>query len=253
MLADTGGAVGDEGVVPLGPVAQPVHLAQVVEENGAGQGRPHLERIEVDLLPAHIGAQADDVAFVGDHVDPLVLAEKALDRGVALALFLAGLDGEAHVSRLAEAETGDGVGNARRPPGDDEQVHGLQAGQVVGAGLPAAGVVGFGAVVAVAHPVDGDRVVGEFRPGEHGHVRLPVALVRRDAGEKPGKHRGEQDHRQDQPLPSIGPDERRQQRAERIEEDGRDPRRQGQGREPEDVSGPGHGQQEERPLAGQEK
>ena len=32
-----------------------------------------------------------------------------------------------------------------------------------------------------------------------------------------------------------------------------DPRRQRQGREPEDVSGPGHGQQEERPLAGQEK
>ena len=91
VAQDAGGAVGENGPVPLGMVFQAVHLTQVVEQHLACHVHRHVKPVEVDILTrAVVGTQTDDIPFVRHHVGQLELFEKALDRRVFLSKLLAG-------------------------------------------------------------------------------------------------------------------------------------------------------------------
>src|SRR5579863_6428612 len=67
----------------------------------------------------------------------------------------------------------------RRTPVGDEQIDAAQLTQIDRLVQPGAGVIKFGAVVAVAKVVDGDPVAVNFSPRSLRIVRLPVAIVGR--------------------------------------------------------------------------
>ena len=121
--ADLGGAVVRQRVVPRGRRGQRVHLVEVAEQQLAGVvGGCMSMRYRRHLLAAVAGAHADHVALVGHHVVELVLAEEAAHRRVLLAVLLARLDRDRERRRVLELPARDRVRDARRAPGDQEEV-----------------------------------------------------------------------------------------------------------------------------------
>lgn len=210
MAQDAGRAVGPDRPVPFGACLEAVDLSQVVEQHLAGEIHRDIEPIEVHVLAgAEVGPQPDQIPLVSHRVGQLELLEEALDRRVGLAHLLARLDGEAQVAAVAETETDHGMGDARRPPVDQKEVHAPQLGQVEGPVVVAHRVVGFGAVLAVADIVDSDVVVPDFGPGENRHIRLPVPIVGgRDQRPPCGEHRPEKDKEGAPRPPSFLPETR---------------------------------------------
>ena len=70
-----------------------------------------LQPVKIHILFAIVGAKPHHVPLVGHDVGQLVLLEESLEGRVLFTLFLAGLDGEADVILVIEAETEHGVGN----------------------------------------------------------------------------------------------------------------------------------------------
>jgi hypothetical protein len=177
VLHDVGRAVVGEGVVEARPPARLVGGLQQGDQERPGVPRRKSQLVEQDALFAEVGAQADEVALVGDHVDQLEVAEQAPDRVIVLAEFLATLDRDGEEAAVREAEAEEAVGEA-------------VVGEV-GQAIPDAGqrlevVVGVvvarfvnGAVRAVGEVPDvaqthGVAVDGDLR--QHRVFDLPVAL-----------------------------------------------------------------------------
>ena len=139
-----------------------------------------------------MGADAEDVAFVGDDVDEFVLAEEAFDGGEGLGFLFAGFDGDGEVAAVGEAEADDAVGDAGGAPVAEGEVDGLELVEVVGAVFPTGGVVGVGGVVVeVADVVEEERVAIDLDGGELRDVGEPVAGVGGLDGEVAEEDEGE--------------------------------------------------------------
>jgi len=77
LLVDGSRTVPGQGVVPFGPIFQPIQVVNVSKEYGPGRINRHAGAIKVDFLTgAVVGAQADDIPFVGGDEDQFVLPEK---------------------------------------------------------------------------------------------------------------------------------------------------------------------------------
>src|SRR5271168_302086 len=190
-----GGAVFGDRVVPLGPLVELVDAVNVLEKAGARAHRVPPQMVEVDVFSGPVvRSQPHDVALVGGDVNQLVLAEKAEQSGIVLAHRLAGFHGESDVVVVSKREADHRMRNPRRAPVDDIDVAALQLGELVGARLPAAGVIELGAVLAIAHIVDHHVGAVYVCPGGLRDVLLPVARARRLEGKPPhedGERAGE--------------------------------------------------------------
>ncbi|MNT20667.1 hypothetical protein D3C72_1559820 [compost metagenome] len=215
---DLRGAVGGEGVVELWLVLERIHVVQVLEKQLPAIFQRSLQPIEIDLLGrvlAEVGAQANDVAFIGDHVEQFVLAEETLEGGIAFAFFLARLDGDSQMVAALEGKAEKGVGNRRPHPIGGDQVDAFQLAQVEGFVVPGRGVVGFAAVVEVADVMHGDPIAFDGGVGQHRHIRLPIALVGRLDPPPPGQQPGEQDEVGHQSGPAPAANAQSDQRCQR--------------------------------------
>jgi hypothetical protein len=65
---------------------------EVINQQGPCLRRRHTKAIEINLLVAMVSPQADQVAFVGDDISKFILPEKAAERGIRFAGFLARLN-----------------------------------------------------------------------------------------------------------------------------------------------------------------
>ena len=201
---DGGGAVGGDGVVPAGLVAHLVEVGEVLQEAFAGAFGRDFGAVEVRFFAfAVVGAEADDVAFVGGDVGEFVLTVEAADGGVFFADFFAGFDGEADGRGVGKLEADDGVSHPGGAPVVNEHVDAGELGQADGAGFPAGREVGGGAVVAVADVVEGDFVAVDFGPGELGDIGLPLAVVARGLGGPPGEDEGAGDGGEGEGFPEA--------------------------------------------------
>lgn len=189
--SDGGGAVGGDGIVPAGLFTHLVECRDVFHEALACSFGGNLESIKERIFAfAKIGAESDDITFIGGGVDEFVLAVDAADSGVFFADFFAGFDGEADGWCVGELEADDGVSHPGGAPVVDEHVDAGELGEAEFAGFPVGGEVGGGAVVAVTDVVEGDVVAVDFGPGELGDVGLPRAVVAGFLGEPPGEDEG---------------------------------------------------------------
>jgi hypothetical protein len=195
VVPDIGGAVVDQGVVEVGLGLESVHLAHVFEKQSAAALDRALAAVDIDVFRrvlTVIGTQTDHVALVGHHVIQLVLAEEALDRGIGLALFLAGFDRNGEVVAAGKGEADQGVGDGRTHPIDRHQVYAFKFGEIIGLVVPGRRVIGFAAVGKVADVVYRYHVAVDCRVGQFGHIRLPVAVVGRLDTEPPRKQDSKQ-------------------------------------------------------------
>src|SRR5262245_12879942 len=106
MEQDVGSTVGGQRIVEGRLLYQVIDLPHIVQEQATGLGRRDARAIQIDLLvrlPIR-RAQANDVAFVRDHIDQLILLEKSFDRRVVLSTLFAGLNGNGNIVLLAKAK-----------------------------------------------------------------------------------------------------------------------------------------------------
>ena len=87
-----------------------------------------------------------------------------------------------------------------------------------GTRLPPRGVIGLGAVVAVADVVQRDLVPVNLRPRELGHVGLPVAVVARLDREPPREHDSKTRHHDSHRAPAALNENERGQHCATINE-----------------------------------
>ena len=97
-------------------VGEAVHFVKVVDQQRSRLRGWNANAIEVNLLAAMVGSQADEVAFVGYYIVELVLAEEAAQGGVGFALFLARLDRDGEVLAVVEVPADDSVRDFSRSP-----------------------------------------------------------------------------------------------------------------------------------------
>src|SRR5579884_749564 len=95
------------------------------------------------------------------------------------------------MSLVAEIEADDGVGDPGRAPPGYKHVGAAQLRQVIGTGLPLAGVVGFTAVNTVAKVVNSDLISVYIGVGGLRVVRLPVGGVGGLQSKPPDSNQGE--------------------------------------------------------------
>ena len=173
-------AVGGERVVEGRVILQLVDPADVVEEEPEHVLARDLGPVEVDVLPGLpvVGAHADQVPLVGDDVVELVLLEEPREGRIALAALLARLHGDRDVASVREAEAHKDVGDRIAHPVRGEEVGRLELREIEGRIVPARREIGFGAVVEVPDVVDGHALAVDRDGGQHGDLRLPVAIVR---------------------------------------------------------------------------
>lgn len=77
VIADIGGtSIGKESV-ELRSLSERIDTGQGVEEELLGLIGCQSERMEIDLVPADVRAEIDDVFFVGDNIEEAVLSEDA--------------------------------------------------------------------------------------------------------------------------------------------------------------------------------
>ncbi|MNC32231.1 hypothetical protein D3C75_805760 [compost metagenome] len=203
---------------------QRVDAVHVLEEQAPAVLEVALHPVQVDVLlrvvPV-VGAQADHVALVGHHVVQLVLAEEALEGGVAFALFLARLDGHRQVITATKVEAEEDVGDGGAHPVNGDQVHPLQLAQVEALVVPGGGVVGFAAVLEVADVVHRDQVAFDAGMRQFGDVRQPVALVGRLDAVPPDAQHHEHGEVAAQGAPAPAAQGQGHQRGQRGEAEGR--------------------------------
>ena len=111
---DVGSAVVSKRVVPLGRGMQFVGALEIVEKDLARQLRTGRGAKDIHLLIGVVPVictQADDVALIGDNVGEHVLTIEASNRGVALADFIARLNGHRNVALVTEIKADDGMGD----------------------------------------------------------------------------------------------------------------------------------------------
>ena len=186
-------------------VTQAVELCDVAQEDRAHAWGRGAGAVEVDVLPANIGAHADHVALVRNHEDQLVLLEQPLDGGVALALLLPPLDRHRQVAAVGEAEAENRVGDARGAPVREEEVEGAEIGEAIRAVFVADVEVGLAPIHGVSHVVHGHGVVVHLGPGQGREIRLPVAIVP-GWNEKPPDEHGREEDTGERPPQTAGPD-----------------------------------------------
>lgn len=174
---DVDGAVVAEEVVELGLVGEGVDFFEVGEEEQADFFGGAADAIEEDAFVAMVGADFDDVALVSDDVDEFELFEEGGDGGEAFADFGACFDGDAEGRGVVEVEADEGVADGTEFPVGDEEVHGLEIGEGVGAVFVADGEIVGGAVVEVAEASEVDEVAVEGGAGHDGDVGSPGAVM----------------------------------------------------------------------------
>src|ERR1700689_5122658 len=82
VAPDRSRAVLHQCVVPLQKYGEAIYLLQIIDQQGARIRRGNAQAIQIDLLAAVVGSQPDQVAFIGDHIVELVLAEEPSNRGI---------------------------------------------------------------------------------------------------------------------------------------------------------------------------
>jgi len=157
----------------------------VVAEEAADFFRGAADAIEEDAFVAVVGADFDDVALVTDDVDEFELFEEGGNGGEASADFGAGFDGDAEGRGVVEVEADEGVADGSELSVGDEEVHGLEVGQGIGAVFVADGEVVGGAVVEVAEAGEVDEVAVEGGAGHDGDVGSPRAIMGGEDGGPP--------------------------------------------------------------------
>src|SRR5450432_3191834 len=185
--AVAGGALGADGrraivgerVIPINEIVQFVHPTQIVEEQFPALPRRHLQAIEANLLALTIvGPQPDHVTFIADDVSQLKLAEESSQRRVGLALLHARLYGKTNVIAVRETKADDRVGDVRRTPGDEIQIHRAQLVEIKCLVVVMHVIVRLRAIVAITDVMNGDLVAGDLGIRQNRHVRQPVTIVR---------------------------------------------------------------------------
>jgi hypothetical protein len=139
VAADRRCAVLGQSVVPLRMVGEPIDFIEIVNQQTSRLRRWNADAIQIDLLIAIVGSQSDQVAFIGDHVVELVLVEEATQRRIGLTFLFARLDRDGKVLAVIEVPARDGMRDLGRSPIRQEQVHAVNAVEIVSPRLPSAG------------------------------------------------------------------------------------------------------------------
>jgi hypothetical protein len=179
VLQDVGRAVVGERVVEFRVLVQPVGAPQHLHEQFAGLLRRCAHRINVDVVAAHVGAQADQVTLITNDIHDLVAAQHAFRDAVLLTLLAARFHRDSHVLRVRETKAQEGV---RRPAvlareWREDEPHAVQLVQIVRAGLPAFGGCAARIIPEVANVVQLDVRAVDGRPGQHFLPRRPLARI----------------------------------------------------------------------------
>jgi hypothetical protein len=115
------------------------------------------------------------------------------DSRVGQSKLLAYLDGKAKRWCVSELEADYGMRDPGRTPIIDRDVDADDLRDTHRARLPMRDIVGFAAVVAVAHVMKRYLVTFNVSPCFLSHVRLPVAIIGRRKRQPPGKHTTEKE------------------------------------------------------------
>src|SRR5690554_5916324 len=103
----------------------------------------HVDAVEIDILAADIGAEADDVTFVGSDDTCLELFEESTDLRELLVTLLADFDRKRQVPTVIEAKRDQRVSDGRVCPVGKQHVYSAQSVEIILSRLPAGSVVGL--------------------------------------------------------------------------------------------------------------
>src|SRR6266702_8197214 len=188
LRADARSAVSGDCVLPARFVPQRVERMDVFKKTFARVFWRNSRAVKVDILRTVVRAQTDHVALISRYVDEFELPVEPADSRVGLTKLPAYFDGEAERRRVSELKAGDGMRDPGRAPVINCEVDAGDLRDAHSARLPMRGVVGLGAIVAVAYVVQRYFVALNVGPRFLGHVRLPVAIVGRRKCQPPCKY-----------------------------------------------------------------
>src|SRR5437762_3030311 len=162
--ADARSAVGGDGVIPARLVPESVERMDVFKETFARVRWRDRRAVKIDVLLAIVRAHADHVALIGHDINEFKLPVEPADSGINLADSLPCLNRKAKRRGVCKLETDDGMRNPWRTPVIDGEIDTSDLRETHGARVPVRRVVGRGAIVAVAHIVEGEFIAVDVRP-----------------------------------------------------------------------------------------
>src|SRR4051794_18049409 len=104
----------------------------------------------------------------------------------------------------AEVVAGNGMSDPGRSPPSDEDVDTAKSRQIIRTGLPTAGIIRLGAILAVSDLVNRDLVGSNFGIGGYKVVRAPIAIVgwhERDPPDGYDEESGDRNHQPSKTAP----------------------------------------------------